>query len=188
MDVAVSLATVAIQCSILVCAVVAVRRRDVAAAVNAGGALVLSFVPILLETAIRGVEIGPVLPAWLAVAGVLHAVGMLGLYESTSWWDHLTHTVSAALVAALLYAAIPAWAPGMSRPAVAAATVAGTFVVGVCWELVELAAREVGARYDIEPVLVYYGRRDTAIDLGFDIVGALLVVAADVRVFVPLVK
>ncbi len=187
-----SLALVAFQCATLVCVAVAIRRRDVAAVVNAGGAFALAALPVLADAALRGVAVGPVLPAWLAGAGFLHSLGMLGLYESTSWWDHLTHTVSAALVAALLYAGLPVWFPGVgdaARPSVvvAAATVAWTFVVGVCWELIEVAAREVGARYDVEPVLVYYGRRDTAIDLAFDVVGALLVVLGDVRVFVPLV-
>jgi len=64
-------------------------------------------------------------------------------------------------------------------------TVVLTLAAGVFWELIELIARDVGRRYDVEPVLVHYGRRDTTLDLVFDVVGALLVVGFDVRVFVP---
>jgi hypothetical protein len=58
--------------------------------------------------------------------------------------------------------------------------------VGVFWELLELAARDVGERFDVEPVLVHYGWRDTVFDLGFDAVGAVVVVAVDLRLFVSI--
>jgi hypothetical protein len=112
---------------------------------------------------------------------------MLGPYDSVWWWDHLTHTLSAALVAALVYAAALVALPTLGLSAdpvtVAAVTVALTFGGGVLWELVEILARAVGERYGVEPVLVHYGWRDTAADLVFDVVGAVLVVALDVRVF-----
>jgi hypothetical protein len=125
---------------------------------------------------------------------------MLGPYESTDWWDHVTHTVSAGLVAALAYAALTAVARGpagvgvgpvgvgLGPVGVAGATVAFVMVVGVFWELVELFARHLGEQYGIEPVLVHYGRRDTALDLLFDLVGALAVVTLDVRWFVPIAE
>lgn len=174
-----------------------VRRRNVAVAVNALVALCVALLPVFVEVApqfvlARNVAFGPELPLWLAAAGFLHSLGMLGLYESTWWWDHLTHTVSAALVAALIYAGLvvtrPTTGAGLSPGGIAAATVLFTFAVGVSWELLELVAREVGERYDVEPVLVHYGWRDTAFDLGFDLVGALLVVLLDLRIFVPVVE
>lgn len=67
-------------------------------------------------------------------------------------------------------------------------TVVFTFAIGVFWELIELVAREVGERFDIEPVLIHYGWRDTIVDLGFDVVGAFLVIGADLRIFVPLME
>lgn len=174
---------------------VAVRRRNVAAAVNALVALAAALLPLPLATGLRlsggSVVLAPELPLWVAAAGLLHSLGMLGLYESVWWWDHLTHTVSATLVAALLYAGVIVTAgtraiPALSPAAVAAVTVGYTFAVGVFWELIELVARAVGERYDIEPVLVHYGWRDTAYDIGFDLTGAVLVVALDVRLFVEL--
>jgi len=141
------------------------------------------------------VDVDPVVALWLAAAGFLHSLGMLGLYErdTTWWWDHLTHTVSAALFAALLYAGLLVGVAGapevaLSTEAVAGLTILFTLAMGVFWELVELVAREVGERFDVEPVLVHYGRRDTALDLLFDVVGAVLVVGLDLRLFVPLVE
>lgn len=162
---------------------VAVARRNVAAAVNAGGGLLLAAGAIALW--LDAGSLGPALPVWVTFAGVVHAAGMLGLYESRWWWDHLTHGVSAALVAALVYAGLTVALPDRST-AVAVLTVGATLVVGVAWELAELVGRDLAERLDVEPVLVYYGRRDTLFDLVFDLVGAALVVAADVRTFLPL--
>lgn len=176
---------------LLALAGVAVYRWDVAAAVNALGAFLLAAAPVSLLVLGDG-ALAPALPVWVVTAGVLHSVGMLGLYESTWWWDHLTHGVSAALVAAVVYAGLVVALPDpgvVSRSvAVAVVAVAGTMAVGVAWELVELVAREVGDRLDVDPVLVYYGRRDTVLDLVFDLVGALVVVGLDLRGFVPLAE
>ena len=171
--------------------VVAVRRGDTAAAINALVAFALVLFPSILAFALRTVfarhlQFGQALPFWLAIAGFLHTLGMLRRYESTWWWDHLTHTVSAALVAALVYAGVIVAFPDTSGLDRAATTVAATFAVGVCWELLELTARAVGERFDIEPVLVHYGWRDTGLDMVFDVVGALLVIGLDVRAFVPI--
>lgn len=184
----------AVQLGVLATFIEGLRRRNVAAAVNSLVALALALLPAIVEFALRtiprSVAFGPELPLWIAVAGLLHSLGMLGLYDSRWWWwDHVTHTVSAALVAALFYAGaiVARQTAGFEAGpiGVAGVTVLFTFAVGVFWELIELVAREVGKRYDIEPVLVHYGRRDTAFDLGFDVVGALLVVAVDLRLFVP---
>ena len=186
------------QGAILGLLIVAVRRQNVAAAVNAFGSLVLAVLPTATDAVVRtesgqALVFDPVLALWLGVAGFLHSLGMLGPYDSTWWWDHLTHTVSAALVAALLYAAFVVTVPSLTGPTpwpggVGALTVVFTFVIGIFWELIELVAREIGDWYDIEPVLVHYGWEDTALDLVFDVVGALVVVVLDVRIFVSTVE
>jgi hypothetical protein len=134
--------------------VLAVRRRNAAVAVNALGAFALALLPVvagigLRATLTRPVSVGPILSVWLAAAGFLHSLGMSRLYESTWWWDHLTHIVSAALVAALLYAGVGVTLPDTagiddSSGVVAAVTVVFSLAVGLFWELIELAAREVG--------------------------------------------
>jgi hypothetical protein len=169
---------------------VTVRRRNVAAAVNTFLSLVLALLAVVLGggySPVTETAFSPALPLLVAVAGLLHSVGMLGFYESVWWWDHLTHTVSAMLIAALVYAALIVATDGTTpTTTIAVLTVAYTFAIGVFWELIELVARAVGERYDIEPVLVHYGWRDTAFDLVFDVLGAIVVVVVDVRLFVDL--
>lgn len=185
----VSLGALAFQAGIVVLFLVSLRRSEPAAAINAGLALLASLSPALLALVVESTWNGPLgvepaLTLWLAVAGFLHAVGMLGPYDTVWWWDHVTHTVSAGLVAALVYAALLVWA-AFSATTIAAATLGLTFALGVVWELLELVARVLGDRFGVEPVLVQYGWRDTGYDLVFDLVGALVVVLLDLRVFVP---
>lgn len=187
--------TVVLQGGIVLLLLESLRRRDFAAAVNAAVSLAASLVPAALELVApllsgQSVTIGPALPLWIAAAGLIHSFGMLGPYDTIEWWDSLTHTVSAALVAALAYAGLIVVAPRVagldsSFGGLAVLTVVLTLAAGVFWELIELIARDVGQEFDVEPVLVNYGRRDTALDIVFDVVGALLVVGFDVRVFVP---
>jgi hypothetical protein len=179
------------QAGIAAALVVAVRRADTAAAVNAVLALAVAFlVPVLGTTLpVRGTGFGSVLALWVGLAGLLHCVGMLGLYDGCWWWDHVTHGVSAALVAALLYAGFLASVADPNRTALppelaGTAAVSVTLAIGILWELVELLARELGEALGVEPVLVHYGWRDTAFDLVFDVLGAVAVVGLDVRLFV----
>lgn len=177
-----SAVTAVLLAAILLTLVVAVRRRDVAAAINSVVAVAVVAVPFVLP-AVAGPGAPTTLALWLAVAALLHAVGMLGPYDSVRWWDTVTHFVSASFVAALWYAG--ALVGDVPWPPVTAVLL--TFVAGLWWELLELVARELGEALEIEPVLVHYGRRDTLVDLAVDVVGAVAVVVLDVRAFVPVV-
>ncbi len=176
---------------------IAFRQRNIPALVNAlvsASLVLLSFLFDSIARRIYGIDPGlsPELSFWIAVAGVAHSYGMLGPYDDIWWWDHLTHTVSAALIAALVHAAVlvsfdhlgivvgagPIWAVVVSL----------TLLAGVFWELVELLARDFGRQFDVPPVLDHYGRRDTIVDLFFDVVGALFVLLFDVRIFVPMAE
>jgi hypothetical protein len=169
------------------------RQQNGAALFNTIVAILATATPGAVELALRAhsapqASFTSLLTLWVGVASVLHCLGMLGLYESLEWWDHLTHTISAALTAALLYAALlvavgPASGGGTAHLAVA--TLGLVLVLSLLWELTELVMRGLGKRYGIEPVLVHYGWQDTEFDLVFDIVGAVLVLALDVRLFVP---
>lgn len=188
----VSLLVLSFRVALVATLIEALRRRHVPATVNALVGLVVAFLPAAVDALLtpERLVVAPALPLWIAVAGFLHSLGMLGLYDSTWWWDHLTHTVSAALVAAFLYAAaLTGLLPvGRSSGVAAVATLTLTLLVGVGWELIELVARTVAERYDVDPVLVHYGRTDTLYDLVFDVVGAVFVVAFDLRLFVPVVE
>lgn len=185
---AITVGILVVEAALLVVLYAAHVQGNTAAVINTLAAISITVVPVAIDETI-GISASqpPATVAGLtliiAVAGLLHSLGMLGLYESTSWWDHLTHTVSAALAAALLYAGLLVWTSNEILAAVG--TVLTIFGLGIGWELLELALREVGERYDIEPALVHYGWRDTALDLVFDLIGALLVVMLDVRLFVP---
>lgn len=193
-----SLGVVVLSGGLVAILLVALRQRNAAAAANALVSLAAVGLPVAVEVSVRfssnrTLDVGAELPLWIALAGCLHSFGMLGPYDTVSWWDSLTHAVSAALVAALMYAGLLAVAEheagGLLSPGpIAAVTLLFTFVVGVFWELVELVARDLGERFDVEPVLVHYGWRDTALDLVFDVAGALVVVLLDVRVFVPVAE
>lgn len=166
--------------------------RNLPAVVNGIASAVAAVLPTLTELAIafRGgadVTFDPGLSAWIAVAGFLHMLGMLGWYDTVRWWDHLTHSVSAALIAAVVYTSLQtpsALGSHVTGPYAALFTVLFTLGAGVVWELLELAARDLGEYIDRPPVLEYYGLRDTVLDMVFNGIGALVVVAFDVRVFV----
>jgi len=178
-------AVAAIQAAILFVLVEGVRRGNVAAAVNALVAFAVAVLPFVLGTT-TDLVVAPGLALWLAVAGLLHSVGMLGPYDSVPWWDTVTHFVSASFVAALCYAGVLVAAPSGWVTA-AATTILLTLALGLWWELVELVARELGEEFSVDPVLVHYGPRDTLVDLLVDVLGAVAVVAVDVRAFVPVV-
>ena len=175
----------------------AVRDENAPAALNAVASLLLVLVPIavdLFASRLYGVRVGlsPEVPLWVGLAGLLHSYGMLGPYDDIAWWDHLTHTLSAALVAALLYAgllvAVDSTSVSVGISLVWATVVLLTLLAGVFWELIELLARDFARRFDVPSVLDHYGRRDTVLDLLFDVVGALLVLVVDLRLFVPMAE
>ena len=195
---AVTIGVFVLRTALLVALLESIRRRNVAAAVNTTVALLAAVLPdvvelVVLDDAATGVHFPPALSFWIAAAGFLHALGMLGLYDATRWWDHVTHAVSAGLVAALIYAGLSVSVavaddvlplPG----GVVGTTVLYTMAVGVFWELIELAGRDAAERLGIEPILVHYGWRDTVLDLAFDLVGAVLVVTLYPEAFVALAE
>ncbi len=163
------------------------RRGNMPAVVNAAVCLALTLVPIALEFVhvrrlgdVAGLY--PVLPAAIGLVCLFHAYGMLGPYDDIWWWDHLTHLIAAGILAALVSSTLPVL--GLDGPLVGALIVIGiTGLAGIFWELIELFARAVGRTVELEPVLVHYGWWDTALDLGFDLLGALLVVVFGLRPF-----
>lgn len=198
MSVFYQIAYVVLLAGISVILIVARKTDNFPAVVNGVVSLALALSPIAVEFGLAigmGVDMtfGQALPLWLALAGFLHMLGMLGWYDSVWWWDHLTHMVSAGLVAALVFAGLHTLvrhSPDvqLSVAYIAVFTLLFTLGVGVLWEFVELVAREVGERIDQSPVLHHYGLRDTALDLLFNCIGALLVVALDIRTFVPVTE
>ena len=167
------------QAGIAVLLGVGVVLGNLAVVVNAALALAVTFLPALVRRDWQ-VHLGPALSLWVTVAVFLHVVGMLGLYVSTTWFDHVTHLFSAALVAAVGYSVIhvvdrhseDVFLPPEFRFVF---IVLFTLAAGVLWELLEFAARYASILLGTESPLIQYGPNDTMLDLVFDAAGAVLV-------------
>lgn len=167
-----------LQAGIAIVLLVGLAETNVNVVVNGLAALAVTFLPAVLERDYQ-VRLGAGLTALIAMAVFLHVVGMTGLYESITWWDHLTHTISAIIVATSGYATVRAFdehSDALSLPAefTFAFVFLFTMALGVLWEVLEFAGREFAFLVGAAPVLVQYGLEDTLLDLVFDAVGALL--------------
>ena len=165
---------------------IGVDRGNPGIVVNTGVGLAVAQLPALLE---RDYEIpmDPALTLWITAAVFLHALGTVGVpgsrfsfYQSVWWYDHLTHALSASVVAAAGYATTRALDRHDERiylPArfTFALVLLLTIAFGVFWEVVEFAIAEVAALVGSTSVLTQYGLEDTMLDLVFDTVGAVIV-------------
>lgn len=151
--------------------VIGVRRRNFGAVTNAVGALLASYLPAAIEHR-YDVTFQPWQRLYTTSATLTHAAGMLGPYDEVWWWDHITHTHTATILASIVYA--HARHTGRDpRPRV----IATVTIAGILWELLEYAIHRVARLVNLEPVLIPYGKRDTVLDLCFNLIGALLVLA-----------
>lgn len=158
-----------IETALLAVLAAGLRRRNSGAVVNAVLALAGTFLPQLAERR-YGVRFEPWQRVYTTTAMFNHAAGMLGPYDDTWWWDHLTHTHSATLLGAFVH--VRAHRNGRDpRPYVLCVVGCGGFL----WECLEYTVHTTARRLDLDPVLVTYGTRDTLLDIVFDFVGALLV-------------
>ncbi|QSW97665.1 hypothetical protein [Haloterrigena alkaliphila] len=165
-----------IRYALLTVFLVGLRRRDPGAVVNAAVAAIGTYLPEFVERA-YGVELRPWQRAYVNTAMVTHAIGMLGPYDDVWWWDHLTHAHSSSILGGIVYAASRRRGrdPG---PRVVAVVVC----LGLLWEIAEYAIHAAANRLGLEPILVTYGPKDTLLDIVFNLVGALLVLAFGDRV------
>jgi len=168
-----------LQLAIVGIALAGLVTRNVAVLVNGVLALGVTLLPGVLERD-YSVALSPLLSLWITTAVFLHALGMLGLYESVPWWDHLTHTLSATIVAGVGYATARAFdehsdAVSFPRRFMFVYVLLFTLAFGVVWEVMEFVARGVAHAIGADPVLVQYGLEDTIVDLVFDAAGAVLV-------------
>ncbi|ADB62094.1 hypothetical protein Htur_3230 [Haloterrigena turkmenica DSM 5511] len=158
-----------IRGSIVAVFVAGYRRANSGAIVNAGLGLAGAYLPAVIERR-YDVEFRPWQRVYTEIAMLAHAVGMLGPYDETWWWDHVTHTLSATLLGGTVHAA--ARRRGRDPLPRVLAVVVGS---GVLWELMEYTVHALSDRFGLEPVLIPYSVRDTLFDLAFDFLGAVLV-------------
>jgi hypothetical protein len=159
-------------------------------AVNGAFGLGLTLIPAAIRRE-YDYTMSPALVLWITIAVSLHSVGVLGPYTWFSWFDSVTHTVSATLVAGLGYATFRGFeqhseelhVPASFRPLF---IVVFVLAVSVVWELLEFASGQVPHILGIEAPLVVYGVDDIVTDIVFNTVGGLIVAVGGSGYFVPL--
>lgn len=147
-------------------------------AVNGGLGLSVTFLPAVLRRDFS-IQLSSGLTVLVTTAVLLHSLGMVTLYETVGWWDHLTHGLSGFLVAGVGYAtarSLDRHSESVTFPPkfLFVFVVVFTLALGVLWEVSEFVAREVAIATGNEPVLVQYGLDDSMLDLVFNAVGAVL--------------
>jgi hypothetical protein len=167
--------------------------------VNCGIALFVTQLPPLLERDYDiPMDLG--LTLWITSAVFLHALGTVPLpaevvnvvgttadgqaygtfYSADGWWDHLTHSLSASVVAGVGYATARAFdehADGVHLPDrfIFAYILLFVLAFGVFWEVVEFLIGESAAALGVTSVLTQYGLEDTMKDLVFNTIGGVVV-------------
>jgi len=150
--------------------VVGIRQRNPGAVVNAVFAYLGTYVPAVVERT-SGIKFRPWQRLYVATAMLLHAIGMLGPYGDIQWWDHITHTMSASIVGGSTFVA----AKRRGKDPLPL-TLGSVVTLGVLWELIEYLIHATATRLGVDPILVFYSRKDTVLDLLFNLVGASLVI------------
>jgi hypothetical protein len=136
--------------------------------------LFVTLIPGLLRR-----DLGLVLPVelnfWIVLALFLHVVGgSSGFYDNVPGWDHITHVMSASLVAALGFVAVVTIdkyveSIYLPRPFLAFFIVMFTMAFGVLWEFMEFANDQLMG------TMLQYNLEDTMVDLIFDGFGGFFV-------------
>jgi len=152
---------------------------DSKAVVNGSITLVVTFVPALLEHR-YDLPLDPWLALWLTAAVFLHVLGSSGLYVYVPWWDHVTHSLSASLVAGVGYTfarAIDLHHDDITIPTEIAFVYLFVVVLsfGVVWELFEFGLDVAASWSGLTMPLAQHGLDDTVKDLMYNSLGALIV-------------
>ncbi|WP_340681209.1 hypothetical protein [Natrinema caseinilyticum] len=168
-----------LQLTISAIFVVGLVTLNLSVIVNAAIALGVTFVPAILQRDYR-LSLGPWMTLWITGALFLHTVGMLGLYHDVWWYDHVTHTLSATIVAGVGYVtarAVDEWSDAIYLPPrfMSVYVLLFTLGFGVFWEVTEFVVRIGADLLGLKAVLIQYGLEDTLLDLLFDVVGAVIV-------------
>ena len=163
--------TRALQTVLLGLIVVGVITARVEMVVAVSISLGITLLPALLRRE-YGYSMNPGLVLWITIAMVLHVIGTLGVYRNYQWYDEVTHSVSATLIAGLGYAsfrALELHSDDIDVPSEFRAVFIVVFVLaaGILWEVLEFA---------LGGLVPVYGIDDIVTDLVFNAVGAVIVV------------
>ena len=146
---------------------------------NGSVALLITMAPAILERNYQ-IPLDPWLGLWITTAVFLHTMGSASLYARIGWWDHLTHAMSASLVAAVGYTfarAVDLHSDQIHIPRRFAFVyiVIVVMAFGVIWELFEFGLDLVADETGMAMPLAQHGLNDTVRDMMFNTLGALVV-------------
>ena len=141
-------------------------------------AAVLSLFVTIIPSIFRR-DLGIVLPFelnfWIVLALFLHVIGgFSGFYDNVPYWDHITHAMSASLIAALGFVVVVTVDKyvetiHLPRPFLALFIMMFTMAIGVLWEIMEFVNDQTFSsrlQYDLD---------DTMVDMVFDAFGGFIV-------------
>lgn len=165
---------------------IGIDRGSTGIIVNTTASLIVVQLPAILKRDFD-LAMDPQLVLWITAAAFLHGIGIVGIpgvsrsfYTSLWWWDHLTHSLSASVVAAAGYAtvrAIDIHSEEVSIPGRYVGIVLLIFVLafGVLWELLEFGIGVAADLANTKGILTQYGIEDTLKDLTFNSMGGVIV-------------
>ncbi|UCE80387.1 MAG: hypothetical protein JSV94_04275 [Methanobacteriota archaeon] len=137
-------------------------------------AIFMSELPSILRRDLK-VVLPIELNLWIVAALFIHVLGSFsGFYDNIPGWDHLTHAMSASLIAALgfiLVASIDKYAESIYIPRMflVLLIIMITMAVGVIWEITEYLIDSATGSH------LQYSLDDTMRDLLFDTIGGTVV-------------
>jgi len=166
---------------------VGLERRSPGIIINAALGLGVTFLPALLERD-YDIAMDPALTLWISSAAFFHAVGVIGapgvgegFYGLIPYYDHVTHALSASVVAGAGYATVRALdehSEHLHLPPRFMFVFILIFVVafGVVWEIVEFGVGILGTATGAGTKgFTQGGIEDTMKDLVFDTIGGILI-------------
>ena len=149
------------------------------AIVNGGVGMGVTLLPALIRRNYQ-FSLDPWLGLWITTAVFLHTLGSAGLYAQFSWWDSVTHALSASLVAGAGYTAarvidLHSDKIHIPRQFVFVYLFIVVLAFGVIWELFEFGLDILSAETGVTMPLAQHGLDDTVVDMMYNSLGALLV-------------
>ena len=166
---------------------VGLERQSPTIVLNALLGFGITFLPAILERD-HQIPMNPGLTMWITAAAFLHAIGIIGipgtsqgLYNAIPFYDHITHALSASVVAGVGYATVRALdqhSDGIELPPRFMFVFILVFVLafGVVWEIVEFSVDVVTTSLEVEMSgFTQHGLNDTLLDLVFNTIGAVIV-------------
>lgn len=146
---------------------------------NAGFGLVVTFLPAIIRRNLR-FTLNPFLALWITAAVFFHALGSAGLYGGIEWWDHLTHALSASVIAAAGYVTVRVLdihhdEISLPREFVFVYVIIFVMAFGVIWELFEFGLDILAEQTGLQMPLAQHGLEDTVVDMMFNTLGAIIV-------------